>query len=268
VHDLDRGTFGPLTREAGVDRFPLWTPDGDDIVFTSSRDGGPINLYRRSADGTGPVTRLATSDSAQFPYSWSPNGQDLVFVEQTPGADATLNIQLLPMRRNAVLDDQGLRIGAAPAAPAWRPDMALRPGFHTVFLAVLFVLAVVVDGLVLAFVEPAGSRLLYGLLLLLPIMWPVVWLTGHFGLMAKVTETVMDPARRRQFFRLRALTVQFIEEVKRLNWLAFDAKREVRRDDDVSEELGAIKRRLHDLVDQMPAAAGFSELPADDVAGE
>ena len=126
VHDLDRGTFGPLTREAGVDRFPLWTPDGDDIVFTSSRDGGPINLYRRSADGTGPVTRLATSDSAQFPYSWSPNGQDLVFVEQTPGADATLNIQLLPMRRNAVLDDQGLRIGAGATQNQCRAQLAGR----------------------------------------------------------------------------------------------------------------------------------------------
>jgi len=97
VHDLDRGTFSPLTREPGVDRAPLWTPDGDDIVFTSSRDGGAINLYQRSADGTGPATRLATSDNAQFPYAWSPNGQDLIFVEQTQGADTTLNIHLLPM---------------------------------------------------------------------------------------------------------------------------------------------------------------------------
>ena len=97
VHDLGRGTFSPLTREPGEDRFPLWTPDGDDIVFTSSRDGGAINLYRRSADGTGPVTRLATSDSMQFPYTWSPNGQDLVFVEQAAGAGTTLNIRRLPM---------------------------------------------------------------------------------------------------------------------------------------------------------------------------
>ena len=99
-------------------------------------------------------------------------------------------------------------------------------------------------------------------------MWPVVWLTGHFALMAKAAETVTDPSRRRPFFRLRALTVQFIEEVKRLNWLAFDVKREVRRDDDVAEERDAIKRRLHDLVDRMPAAAGFSELPADEPPGE
>ncbi len=145
--------------------------------------------------------------------------------------------------------------------------MASRPGFHSVFLGILFVSAVMVDGLVLGFVEPAGTRLLYGLLLLLPIMWPVVWLTGHLGLMAKVRETVTDPSRRRQFFKLRAITVQLLEDVKRLNWLAFDAKRAVRREEDITEELAAIKRRMHEFVDQMPAAAGFSEPPPEQRSG-
>jgi serine/threonine-protein kinase len=102
VRDLDRGTFSPVTREPGIDRFPLWTPDGDDIVFASGRGGGAINLYRRSADGTGPVTRLATSDNPQFPYAWSRDTQDLVFVEQDDALGTNLSIRLLPMAEDAL----------------------------------------------------------------------------------------------------------------------------------------------------------------------
>lgn len=142
------------------------------------------------------------------------------------------------------------------------------PGFDRAVLGLLFVAAVIIDGIVLFFVEPARMRLLYGLLILLPLMWPVVWMTRHFGFLGMVSESVPDKSRKRQFFKLRALTVQFIEEVKRLNWLAVDAKRGVRDDAAVSAEFKAVTRRLHDLVDQMPAAAGFREAtPEDDPGG-
>ena len=146
--------------------------------------------------------------------------------------------------------------------------MASRPSFYPVIFGILFVEAVIIDGVVLFFVEPAWTRLFLGLLLLLPIMWPVVWMTRHFGLIGKVMEIVTDPSRRRQFLKLRSLTVQLVEDVKRLNWLTFDAKRGVRKDEDIAAELEAVKRRLHELVDQMPAAAGLSEPAPEDSSGE
>lgn len=144
--------------------------------------------------------------------------------------------------------------------------MAVRPGFDPVILGVQFIAAIIVEGVVLFFVEPPGLRLFFGLTLLLPIMWPVIWMTRHFGLLGQVTEIVTDPSRRRQFLKLRSLTVQFIEDVKRLNWLAFDAKRKVRNDADIAADLEAVTRRLHALVDQMPAAAGLGEPPPDDAS--
>ena len=146
--------------------------------------------------------------------------------------------------------------------------MASRPGFDLVVLGFLFVAAVVIDGAVLFIVEPAGTRLFFGLLLSLPIMWPVVWMTRQFGLIGKVTEIVTDRSRRRQFLKLRSITVQILEGIKRLNWLAVDAKRGLRKDEDIAADLKAVKRRLHELVDQMPAAAGVSEPEPDDSSGE
>ena len=95
--------------------------------------------------------------------------------------------------------------------------MASRQGFDRVILGILFAAAVLIDGVVLFFVEPPGTRLLFGLLVLLPILWPVAWMTRHFGLIGMVTDNVTDPFRRRQFLKLRALTVQVIEGVRRLN---------------------------------------------------
>ena len=51
--DVQRATLTRLTFAQGVDWFPLWTPDGRRIVFSSAGDGGSINLFWMPADGTG-----------------------------------------------------------------------------------------------------------------------------------------------------------------------------------------------------------------------
>ena len=63
--DLTRG--GPLTRltiDPSLDQHPIWTVDGQRIVFASLR-GGAQNLWVQAADGTGAAERLTTGpDSA------------------------------------------------------------------------------------------------------------------------------------------------------------------------------------------------------------
>ena len=63
-----RLTFGP-----SFDSLPRWTPDGRQIVFQSDR-AGPVNLFRVASDGSGPVERLTTSNSDQWPNSITPDG--------------------------------------------------------------------------------------------------------------------------------------------------------------------------------------------------
>ena len=57
TYDFARATRSRLTTDPAADRSPLWTPDGQRIVFTSTRAGYP-ELFWRPADGTGSDERL------------------------------------------------------------------------------------------------------------------------------------------------------------------------------------------------------------------
>ena len=77
IHDLRRSSRNRLAFD-GYANSPLWTPDGQRLVFSGARAGNG-NLFWIPADGSGPAERLATSESAQYPASWSPDGRTLVF---------------------------------------------------------------------------------------------------------------------------------------------------------------------------------------------
>jgi Tol biopolymer transport system component len=79
ILDLARGTFDRLVNQ-GSDTWPVWTPDGRRIAFSS--DG---NISWRLSDGTGSVERLTRSPNEQNPESFAPDGKHLVFVEVGPG---------------------------------------------------------------------------------------------------------------------------------------------------------------------------------------
>jgi eukaryotic-like serine/threonine-protein kinase len=80
----DRGTMQRITFE-GRNYNPLWTRDGQRIVFTSDRDGEPA-LFSQRVDG-GPVERIAKVDSGVFPQAegWSPDARTLFFTRRTGG---------------------------------------------------------------------------------------------------------------------------------------------------------------------------------------
>ena len=81
IYDLQRETSTRLTFDPAADTEPLWSPDGQSVVFSSDRDGGRPNIYTKSADGTGSAERLTTSDSFQRPSSWSADGQSLIILD-------------------------------------------------------------------------------------------------------------------------------------------------------------------------------------------
>jgi serine/threonine-protein kinase len=95
VWDLTRETLGRLTFDPGLDRFPVWTPDSQRIIFASDR-AGASNLYWQAADNTGAVERLTESPSIQWPDSISPDGARLVF----DGAMANADLMTLSLDRD------------------------------------------------------------------------------------------------------------------------------------------------------------------------
>jgi Tol biopolymer transport system component len=89
IFDLQDDSAGTrLTFEAGSNVAPVWSPDGEEVAFSSNRSG-PFNLYRKRVDGSRPAERLTTSERIQFATSWSPDGRYLAFiqVERETGPD-------------------------------------------------------------------------------------------------------------------------------------------------------------------------------------
>ena len=83
TYDLERETPSRVTTDPAEDRSPLWSPDGQRILFTSKRAGYP-ELFSRPADGTGVDQRLLarTKDLIDlYATGWSSDGSQLVFTE-------------------------------------------------------------------------------------------------------------------------------------------------------------------------------------------
>ena len=101
LHDLEQGTSRPLTFDPAADSYPLWTPDGQRVVFSSGREG-IRNLFWRRADGTGPVERLTDNENIQSPWSWSPHGEMLVF-QQARGFGWDIHVLSMESGQSTVL---------------------------------------------------------------------------------------------------------------------------------------------------------------------
>ncbi len=115
IYDLVRDTQMRLTFDPTNEQFPIWTPDGQRVVFGSL--AAPLSW--KAADGTGEVETLVESSSRQFPQVFSPDGTALVFEDRnSPGWGlgmlsldgeriSTLLMETDFMERNAALSPDG-----------------------------------------------------------------------------------------------------------------------------------------------------------------
>lgn len=90
---LDDGSRTRLTSHPASDWFPVWSPDGTELIFLSNRDRVPT-FYRKPADGSAEERPAFTSASVAgvFPTSWSPDGRVLAFHSYPRG-----DISLVPL---------------------------------------------------------------------------------------------------------------------------------------------------------------------------
>ncbi len=76
-----RLTFGPVSNT-----FPVWSPDGKWIAYTSDRNGHS-NLYRKPADGSGAEELLLTDDQVTVASNWSADGKTLLYSRGPAGSN-------------------------------------------------------------------------------------------------------------------------------------------------------------------------------------
>jgi len=83
MQDLERGVKSRLTFNAAPDRVPVWTPDGKQIIFTSTREG-KTSFFKKNAEGIGAAEAIYSSDIYKRPYSIARDGRYLVFYQKKP----------------------------------------------------------------------------------------------------------------------------------------------------------------------------------------
>ena len=75
------------TNNGASDYAPTWSPDGQQIAFTSDRDGN-FEIYVMNADGSGQTRRRTSNGASDDDPSWSPDGQQIAY-QADDGAGAT-----------------------------------------------------------------------------------------------------------------------------------------------------------------------------------
>jgi len=80
LFDLRREQLTQVTIDPAHDSHPLWFPNGRELVFNSDRDGS-LNIYRKSADGSGEVVRLTENKASQWPLAITRDGDWIVYDE-------------------------------------------------------------------------------------------------------------------------------------------------------------------------------------------
>jgi eukaryotic-like serine/threonine-protein kinase len=92
IYDRARASLSRLTTDPARDYSPLWTPDGERIVFTSQR-AGYAEMFSRPADGTGSDELLLSRGKDPLdlhPNGWSADGRQLLFSDIRPNIQGAI----------------------------------------------------------------------------------------------------------------------------------------------------------------------------------
>lgn len=169
-----------LTKNAGLERSPAWSPDGTRLAFSYSADGaaGNSEIYTIKSDGTG-LTRLTNNSVEDDSPSFSRDGQyiawarsqgnvsSFVFVAKSDGSGARQVSRSDEFARTPSFDPQGRIVYSAKnalvvgAAPLYQIVRANRDGSNRVQLSAttsnLYFPSVSPDGSTLVYVDDAST---------------------------------------------------------------------------------------------------------------
>ena len=119
VMNADGSEVRAATHNRSINAFPHWSPNGNEIVYTSYRMGGQPTLYllTRGRRQPGPLLQRVDNGSPIYRGVFDPAGRRLAFVMSVDGA---------PELFSAGLDGSGsrqlTRHRAIDISPSWSPD--------------------------------------------------------------------------------------------------------------------------------------------------
>jgi Tol biopolymer transport system component len=92
--EAGRGVPNRFTFDAAFDSAPIWSPDGSQLVFRSTRQGN-YDLFQKPASGTVNEQPLHTTPENKTPLDWSQDGRFLLYTTQNPKTAS--DIRALPL---------------------------------------------------------------------------------------------------------------------------------------------------------------------------
>ena len=78
IRDVDRGSQTRITFDAGEDETPIWSPDGESVIWAADRQDGSRTLRRKRADGTGEEEVLWETEYHFHASSITPDGRRVI----------------------------------------------------------------------------------------------------------------------------------------------------------------------------------------------
>jgi uncharacterized protein YraI/protocatechuate 3,4-dioxygenase beta subunit len=115
VINADGSGLERLTNSQAVETGPAWSPNGQQIAFSSWTNGND-EIYVVTADGSG-LARLTDSPTVDSFPAWSPSGQQIAFQSDRDG-----NFEIYRINANGTELTRLTDHPALDQAPAWSPD--------------------------------------------------------------------------------------------------------------------------------------------------
>jgi eukaryotic-like serine/threonine-protein kinase len=120
VYDLDTGIGSRLTFDPVDAGWPVWSPDGRQLMFGSASKGPP-DIYVRDLDGQAGEKLVLAAPSTQFPADWSGDGRFAAYIDFSPTRRAQRQVFLLPLSG----ERKPFRLAGSPFSefePRFSPD--------------------------------------------------------------------------------------------------------------------------------------------------
>jgi Tol biopolymer transport system component len=89
---LDGERASRMTIDAEQDSWPLWSPDGQRIIFSSSRTR-TLSLYVKSAGAAGGDEPLETNEQVAFPTAWTEDGEYLMYTAASGDNNSAIRVR-------------------------------------------------------------------------------------------------------------------------------------------------------------------------------
>ena len=100
ILDLARGGNTRLTFGGADSDYPVWSPDGSEVVFARF-SAGAWEILRKRADGSSAETLVLRESQSLRPQNWSKDGRFLLFTRSNSAGSSVESIAVLPMDKGS-----------------------------------------------------------------------------------------------------------------------------------------------------------------------